>query len=112
MSAAVWSEPPQDLHERLGGKVSIEREQLPGREQPAAPRINLRLVAWGVTDADLGNAVRHAGLGPARIDWEFIKIERLTGESCPINQWDGAAVATEAGNGWAYAVYPDRDVDA
>lgn len=105
MSAAVWSEPPQDLHDRLGGKVNISRAELPGREPQ---KVRLRLVAWGESESGVQIAIHQAGLGAWRIDWEFTDIQRHTAVPCPIDQQDGAAVATGAGYGWAYAVYPER----
>jgi hypothetical protein len=65
----------------------------------------VRLVVWGVTEADQERAICHAGQGESRNAWEFVKTERLTGKVCPLNLNDGRSVATGAGHSWAYAVY-------
>ncbi len=75
-------------------------------------RVRLRLVAWGATDADVDTAIRQAGLGSWRADWEFVEVERSVGGPCPVDPLDGGLVASGAGDGWAYAVYPARATPA
>jgi hypothetical protein len=65
----------------------------------------LRALVWGTTGADLEYALFRAKYDPARVDWNFVEIERLDGRVCPIDPRDPAAVAGDGGERWAYAVY-------
>lgn len=64
------------------------------------------LQVWGVTAADAERAIRRAACGPGRAGWRFAPVERLTDPECPIDPLDPAALATDRGDRWAYAVYP------
>lgn len=62
--------------------------------------------AWGMTGADVENALYKAESAPSRARWRFDDVVRLGGATCPIDVWDPAALATDEGYHWAYAVYP------
>ena len=71
------------------------------------PRTAMRVLAWGVTQADIEHALDKASQGPSRNAWDFAEVERLTGIPCPIDvrNPDPTTIATDAGYHWAYAVY-------
>jgi|GEM_PF-6590874 len=69
-----------------------------------AARLLVQVRAWGLTDADVEDALRHAGRGWGRGGWEFAAVERLTGSPCPLDVRDPQALAAEADFGWAYVV--------
>lgn len=76
-------------------------------------RTRVRLRVWGVTDADAEHAVDKAGLPPSRRGWDFADVQRVDGARCPIDVNDPKTIAADAGERWAYAVYPaavDRSV--
>ena len=66
----------------------------------------MRVLAWGVTQADIEHALYKAEQGPSRNAWEFAETERLTGTPCPIDVRDPGptALAADAGYHWAYLV--------
>jgi hypothetical protein len=68
-------------------------------------RVPVRVLAWGVTEADIDSALARAGQGWARNTWQFAQVERLTGTPCPIDVKDPKSIAADAGFDWAYAVY-------
>lgn len=63
----------------------------------------MRLLAWGVTEADQERAIHRAGQSPSRNRWDF-EIERASGTTCPLNLDDPKALASERGYHWAYIV--------
>jgi hypothetical protein len=63
------------------------------------------LRAWGVTGADVEHAVYRAQIGPGSASREFGQVERLGGLPCPIDVRDPAAIASDQGYHWAYAIY-------
>jgi len=69
-----------------------------------AARLSVQVRAWGLTDADVEDALRHAGRGWGRGGWEFVAVERLTGAPCPLDVRNPGALAADAGYGWAYVV--------
>jgi len=75
------------------------------------PRVPVRLVAWGVTDADVEHAIDRAEVGPGRYAWEFVETERLGDLPCPLAPDDPRALAQEAGYHWAYVAYRAEPVD-
>jgi len=70
------------------------------------PRSPVSLQVWGTTPAEQEHAIRKAGQGWGRNNWDFVETERLTGEVCPLNLQDGKRIAADSGYGWAYIVYP------
>jgi hypothetical protein len=74
--------------------------------RPGAARVSVRVLAWGVTQADIEHALYKAEVQPSRNAWEFAEPERLTGMPCPIDVRDPgpAALAADAGYHWAYLV--------
>lgn len=69
-------------------------------------RAPVRVAAWGLTPAHVGVAVDEMGLRPTRPSWSIAVFESKTGLPCPLNLDDKALIAAQAGDGWAYAVYP------
>ena len=70
------------------------------------PRIQVRLLAWGITDQHAETAVQSAQRGSFRAAWDFTNIQRQTTDACPIDVTDVKLIAADCGAGWAYAVYP------
>lgn len=68
-------------------------------------RLPVLVRAWGLTDADVDQALRRAERGWGRGDWEFVDVERLTSPACPLDVKDGRALVTEASTRWAYTVH-------
>jgi hypothetical protein len=104
----VFSE-PTDPHSRLRAPVSVPRDRLLGRSLTPAPRVPVRLLAWGVTDADVEHAIHRAEIGPGRAEWAFA-VERLREIPCRLDLSDPKALAAEAGYHWAYVAYPGAEV--
>lgn len=73
-----------------------------------APRVRVRVQAWGATKAELDDALRRATQGWGRVRWEFADPQQTVGGACPINARDPKAIAAASDYGWAYAVYPER----
>jgi hypothetical protein len=80
----------------------------PRRGNIRANAIDVRLLVWGLTEADQEGAVDRAGQGWSRKAWEFVETERLASDVCPLNLKDAKSIAADAGKGWAYIVYPAR----
>jgi hypothetical protein len=70
--------------------------------------VHVRLLVWGVTEADQERAISRAAFGEARASWQFVTVERQSGTRCPIDTRnpDPKAIAVESDDRWAYAVYP------
>jgi hypothetical protein len=73
-----------------------------------APAKAVRMLAWGTTEVNAKEAVREAQRVPSRAAWDFAEIDMRAGGTCPIDVRDPPrqALATEAGVGWAYEIYP------
>jgi hypothetical protein len=78
-------------------------------ETDAPPTVRVRLLAWGLTEADTETAVQSAQRGRFRAGWEFATVERTIEGACPIDISDPKVIAADCGAGWAYAVYPACD---
>lgn len=102
----------------LSAETSTELERLLREDEaklsaPQPPRLPVRLVVWGVTDADIEHAIRKASQAERRNSWEFIgEPERHRSTTCTIADDDGPTVGQKAGYHWAYAVYPTERADA
>lgn len=84
----------------------------PSRIDTATPahRLQVRVLAWGFTGADLEHAVDLATLGPRARHWTAASedIERCREPHCPFVVGDPASLAydrDEKLGHWAYAVY-------
>lgn len=77
----------------------------------AAALIHVRARLWGATEADIELAVRRSAEGPYRDRWAFAEPVLYIGGVCPIDVREPhpAAIAADAGRGWAYDVYPIRN---
>lgn len=101
----------------LSAETTVELEQLLRDDAaklgaPQPPRLPVRLVVWGVTDADVEHAIRKASQAERRHTWEFIgEPDRHRSTTCAITDDDGPTIAQKAGYHWAYAVYPTERAD-
>jgi hypothetical protein len=66
--------------------------------------MNVRLLVWGLTEADAERAVRAASLPQSRATWTF-DIERFITACCLLDMEDPAAIAEETDRHWAYVAY-------
>lgn len=73
-----------------------------------AGRFPVRLLVWGITEADQDRAISEAGKGWGRELWQFTDIERLTGTANPLPKYDRHALAAGSAFGWAYIAYAYR----
>ena len=74
---------------------------------PAA-HLEVQVLAWGFTGADVEHAVERAVRGEARAHWEPVDTVRSRDAACPFDPHDPAALAGERDGRlghWAYAVY-------
>ncbi|HEV2347385.1 MAG TPA: hypothetical protein VGS97_25040 [Actinocrinis sp.] len=65
----------------------------------------VRLLVWGVTEADQNRAVSKAGQAPSRGLWDFVQTDRVSGPTCPLDLKDGKSLAADQGYHWAYVAY-------
>lgn len=81
----------------------------PDRRRSAA-LLPVRAEVWGATPNDVQMAVANAKNVPSRRQWDFTQIDELAGPACPIDARNPPphSLASDAGYGWAYAVYPVR----
>jgi hypothetical protein len=80
-------------------------QSAPPSHVPSPAAVSVVLYVWGIDAAKQDRAASKAKDGWGRRDWQFVEVERLTGDSCPLDVEDGASIAGEAGPGWAYVVY-------
>jgi hypothetical protein len=80
----------------------------PSDEMVAEGAMPVAVHAWGITAADVENAVYKAETAPtaARVGWRFGDVVRLNDATCPIDVRDPGALAAGEGYHWAFAVYP------
>jgi hypothetical protein len=92
------------MDERAPDAARTAAAELLNRPRPT--RVAVRVLAWGVTQADIEHALYKAEVQPSRNAWEFAEAERLTGMPCPIDVRDPGptALAADAGYHWAYLV--------
>lgn len=77
-------------------------------EKAGVSRAPVRLVAWALDEDRLGSAYDDFALQPVRAVWRVTGDESTTSASCAVSLDDPWVVVAQAGDGWAYAVYPVR----
>jgi len=94
------------------GLELLLREDAAKLGAPQPPRIPVRLVVWGVTEADVEHAIRKASQAEQRNTWEIVgEPDRRRGTTCAITGDEGPTIAQKAGYHWAYAIYVAESCD-
>lgn len=90
--------------------MTVTQTAYPCHQPPlGGNRIAVRLLAWGLTEADVETAIDRATIGPGRVEWQFAEVDCTTAARCPLNLDDPKTIAAgqdaSGTHAWAYAVY-------